>query len=363
MKIVIHGYYGFGNFGDDLLCKVSIEFCRNFFHHPEIYILTYAPQPGYLAELTEGAVTLINDTRHVNADVLLFGGGGLFFDFDKGSPLDLLLNFTLKSIPPKMYYGLMEQAGKTFPATKKIAAGIGVGKFTSSSPKYRHKLLQLLEFDHIYLRDRISHENLARVARLNTRQATDLAFASGYWVPENLPPSQEKRVLFVLRDWKWNDSSNLKKAFLWMDSLISLGYECDVASFDPLHDKILSEKCAEQNIDLISWNPSKMTFHDYVRQLNQYDIFVSSRAHGILTGLILGKKCLSVLIEPKLDEIRNMASGSVGSISPEASPAEFIEIFHTYINSFNREVQQKEIRSNEELIRVTFKEIADFINS
>ena len=363
MKIVIHGYYGFGNFGDDLLCKVSIEFCRNFFNDPEIYILTYAPKPGYIDELTEGPITLINETRRVNADVLLVGGGGLFFDFDKGSTLDLLLNIVLKRIPPKMYFGLMQRAGKTFRATKKIGVGIGVGKFTRSSPKYRYKLLQLLQFDHIYLRDRISHENLAKAARLNARQTTDLAFASSYWVPENLPPSQEKRVLFILRDWKWNDSSNLENAFLWMDSLLSLGYECDVASFDPIHDKVLFKKCTEQNVNFISWDPSRMSFNDYVRQLNQYDIFVSSRAHGILSGLILGKKCLSVVLEPKLDEIRNMASGSIGSISPEASPEEFTEIFHTYINSFNREVQQKEIRSNEELIRVTLDEIADFINS
>jgi len=362
MRIVLHGYYGFGNFGDDLLCKVSLGFFETNFPEASIAVLTYAKQPDYIRKLAKRDVEILSASADVKTDVFYIGGGGLYFDFVEGGRIDRFLNRTLKLIPGKHYLAIMRLLGRTTDARKKIAMGIGIGSFTESSRKFRYKLLQLLELDRIYVRDEASVQHLKYLTGQKAIRTTDLAFATSYWVPQGLEiRNSSKRVLFILRDWKSDGSAYLESAFSWLRFLQEQGYDCQVASFDVDHDRELIHRCHSDNIKLLAWDPRKQSFDDYVRMLNAFDIFISSRAHGVLSGLLLNKRSMAVIIEPKLGEIRKMAPQSIGEIPKQCDTHEFFQRFTAFLDQHDLEKQKRELAENEGLIMKSLNEIVSFL--
>ncbi|MBQ8849097.1 MAG: glycosyltransferase [Clostridia bacterium] len=82
-KIVIGGYYGFGNMGDNALLRASLARARKCFENKEISALTDAPKRdrldfGVRCVSRRSPLSVIRELR--GADALIFGGGTLLQD-------------------------------------------------------------------------------------------------------------------------------------------------------------------------------------------------------------------------------------------------------------------------------------------
>ncbi|MBV9648159.1 MAG: polysaccharide pyruvyl transferase CsaB [Candidatus Eremiobacteraeota bacterium] len=81
MRILLSGYYGFGNLGDEALLSVIVSELRTRYPYVEIEVLSARPQ--LTAQTTGTHATPRGDVRAVlrairRADIVLSGGGGLF---------------------------------------------------------------------------------------------------------------------------------------------------------------------------------------------------------------------------------------------------------------------------------------------
>ncbi len=114
-KVCISGYYGFGNFGDEIILKILVENLKKFDNPPEITVFSSNPAKTSLERNVKSVQTFnpIEILKELyNSDCLISGGGSLLQDITSKKSL--------------VYYLLVIFAAKIF--RKKViifAQGIG----------------------------------------------------------------------------------------------------------------------------------------------------------------------------------------------------------------------------------------------
>lgn len=123
MRVLLSGYYGFGNLGDEALLQVILEQLRVRFPHCELEVLSATPEQTRAAFGVEATPRWnMGDVREAikRADVVLSGGGGL-----------LQSATSLRSV---VYYaGILREAVRTRRKSMIFAQSVGpldaLGKF------------------------------------------------------------------------------------------------------------------------------------------------------------------------------------------------------------------------------------------
>lgn len=115
MRVLLSGYYGFGNLGDEALLDVIVSQIRTRFPYAEIDVLSASPdETAHRLRVSATPRWSGRDVRAAirRADVVLSGGGGL------------LQNAT--SLRSLLYYvGILQQAGKAKRKSMVFAQSIG----------------------------------------------------------------------------------------------------------------------------------------------------------------------------------------------------------------------------------------------
>lgn len=365
MKIVVRGYYGFGNLGDDLLCKVILEILHESWPKAELTVLSLASNPHYLHELTNFDIKVTDNPSAVEYDVLCYGGGGVFFDFAHGSMVDRFINGLIKVIGLSSYARLISGMRAGAPkALLHVGIGIGVGTFTNASIKFREKARQLGTLDQLFVRDDRSMVNLRELGFTgHVVRSTDLVFHVDSWRRATEMPRQQgiKSIAVVLRDWKIDESRYLDYVFEWLDWLRGQGYEIVLVSFDPLHDGSFIARRGD--IHLLQWDPTSSSISQFIDRLNSFDAFITSRAHGAIIAGCLYKPALIIDLEPKLRTIHAMFPRSMALVGNSISVDTFSKCWQDYINSVSIERMQEDVESNSLLINSAVTELVHFIKS
>jgi len=76
-RVLLVGYYGKGNFGDDVLLRVTHRIVTGKLPQARIYILVDGSNGDYVNNML-GDVTLLAPGRHGHFDWIVHGGGGCF---------------------------------------------------------------------------------------------------------------------------------------------------------------------------------------------------------------------------------------------------------------------------------------------
>ncbi len=317
MRILLTGYYGKANFGDDVLLKVTYGLVRKWRPEADVSILCDQYIDDYVSKLINEEVSIIVPGDKGHYDVIIHGGGGTFFDFGNYGILNHIINQLIKTIGFKKYVTLDRFVRKLFnkqrlSADKRLGWGIGVGAYTSSSVKLRQNLPILLDFDALIVRDSLSIENLQSLNIDNAILGSDLAFLENLWVPSSINKDKKlhnkQRLGIVLRDWMIGSSTNYLELLAKMFPSLNERYEMSIFVFDKRVDKQLLE--IAQKYKTYIWDPLEIGFDKYCKVLAQQDVLVSSRAHGAMCGAVLGVPTVLIDIEPKLRTIHEMLPNS-----------------------------------------------------
>ncbi len=224
-RILLVGYHGKANFGDDVLLKVTHSIMR--LQVPEILItvLVDGNDGGSLTAMLDDVETIGPGTREYY-DMIVHGGGEAFFDFAHHGMTDRLLECTICRIVLRSFVRLESTAPAALyrprlSSDTRIALGIGAGTFTPGSPKLRQKLSILADFDVLWLRDKQSVDNLGRFGLTSHFiLGSDLAFLTEHWCPampegRRLTPRTGRPELgVILRDWPPGQGEDLATAVL-----------------------------------------------------------------------------------------------------------------------------------------------------
>ncbi len=335
-KVVLKGYYGFGNFGDDILMLATYQVCKNIFPKSELLISTESQDHSYINRLLP-EIRIVNSNTDIEADWIVHGGGGVFFDFRNGNTKNTLINYFIKVIGYRNYSNIFKlykslKGNKYLRSTYRAGLGIGVGTYTPSSNRFVADILALSSFNILLVRDKESVSNASKYCNaIKIHKATDLAFILDYRkLSERKKTLNSKSVGFILRDWP---TGNYVSEFLAVAKKFqSTGIDVKFFSFDERADsKYIS---AASTVAIVhSWSPETMTVGDFLSELETCQLIISSRAHGAIVSTCLGIPTLCVGIEPKLFQVANMLQNSANLIE---QPFEEGKILKTIQNALDQ---------------------------
>jgi polysaccharide pyruvyl transferase WcaK-like protein len=308
MKILLQGYYGFGNLGDDILMITTYKYLKNNFRDCEIKIFSNAPNTAnnYISKLIGEEVEVVNYSYQGHFNLIIHGGGGIHYDFNRASRFYAIINSLIRLIGYQYYlqiYHLYKKLkGKEHITTDlRLGLGIGVGTFTRSSKKFHTNITILADYDYLFVRDLQSLSNAKRYLPMdNVFLARDLAFMKDYWHEASLKKLEKKgeNVGFVLRKWE-EDEEHLDSLRELKLNLNKRGIKVTYFLLQKEHDLPIVNKLAH-DAGIKFWEPEKQNLEDYLSLISNQDLILTSRYHGAIVAAALGIPAFALAIEPKL---------------------------------------------------------------
>ena len=328
--VVLVGYYGHGNFGDDVLMTVAHGIARSILPRASIGI-RLSSDVSYPSQLIGEDITTLRFGTRNKHQLILHGGGGTFFDFAPHSFKERAVNSVLLSGGARGFVRIERALRRLtnrprMSGRNRIGLGLGVGTFTPGSKKLLSALPILDDFDHLWVRDQGSRLNLDNLSvGPPAILGSDLAFLTDRWCPPELllkPRAKVRRrpkVGVILRDWPARSGSSFADLYRPVISALSDQYDLTIISFDPATDggTLSSLRDWPQQ----KWKPGSATMRSFLNILSEYDVLVTSRAHGAICGACVGKPSVILEIEPKLAAINNMLPQATRIASPKNDAA------------------------------------------
>jgi polysaccharide pyruvyl transferase WcaK-like protein len=323
-KVVIKGYYGFGNFGDDLLMITAYNIVKSIFPDHEIIIATESKNTQYIPKLIGSDVKVISQHNDVAVYWLIHGGGGVFFDFKDGGKKFWWLNKIIKAIGypffTSIYQSIQRARGRKNIQTQfRGGFGIGIGTYTDSSSKFYVDILSLSDFDFLLVRDAQSVKHIKRLKLdFAVHQATDIVFLQEHWntLRERSGKANNNAIGVVLRDWPFNDNSYLAVMLNVCRQMKARGHQLKLFALDRATDNEFINRF-EKDFSISVWDPVNTSVNEFITELASCSLMISSRAHGAIVAACLGLPTICLEIEPKLAAVSAMLPSSSALVKPD----------------------------------------------
>lgn len=341
-RILIQGYYGFGNLGDDILLKVTLRMMRTFFPDASytVFVNTNSQQSAYLSAWLGEKLPYIDYRARQHFDLIVHGGGGVHYDYSRGGMQYTLLNRLIR-VSPSAYallFGLYKKLkGKEhITAAHRIGLGIGMGTFTPSSAKYYFNAPILAGYEYLMVRDSRSVKqanDMCPQARISL--GTDLAFYTAYWMtvqPADSIQNAKPKIGIVLRDWP--DASYLSVMAEVADVIRQGGMDITCFSFEKHYDQRYKQILGDR-FPMWSWPDEAGNFNVFFEHFAVQDLVITSRFHGAILASAYGIPSLGLALEPKLNTLRELLPHSCKLI-------ELADIPHNLIEQVSKILKQRE---------------------
>lgn len=313
-KILLQGYYGFGNLGDDILLLVCFRNFKQHFPDAELVVFSNAGRKtsAYLIELLGAPVRIINYAVREHFDVIIHGGGGVHYDYEPGNFFYCILN-RLILLRPSWFGKLFNLYKKIknkehITGTCRVGIGIGIGTFTQSSKKLYSNLDVLSGYNYLLVRDSASL-TAAKQFSLPAPPvlSTDLAFYTDYWQPMlaiRNGNATDKKIGIVLRHWKYGNT--------YVDDVVRIASGLSVSGFTItffLFEAIYDSPCMQKlpnNFNLVKWGDGHVNIGSFMAHLSAQSLIVSARFHGVILAATLGIPSVAIKLDPKLATLAEM---------------------------------------------------------
>ncbi len=326
-KILLKGYFGFANLGDDLLLVTTYSLLREAFPTAAIDVFSNNTINNtsvgnrvigseYLAHLLNDENVRVVDWKSTGSyDLVVNGGGGIYFDYRNGGWKHGLLNrvgrlFTTGGLR-RIESAFRKISGRRFRQTfqRRYGLGIGVEKFHAAAPSYVRKKADLGTFDAIFVRDENSRQNLSDLKYDGkVHVSTDNVFLHRYWMPSSVKAERvtaPTRLGVILMDWPDFDGI-FKNCFDGIRILRDRGWNVTFFSFDANHDRKYLDFLSRANEDVIVWNPVEQDLKAFIDVFAQQHVVLTARAHGAIVGATLGIPAICIGFREKLATIHRM---------------------------------------------------------
>lgn len=310
MKVLLLGYYGHKNFGDDLLLSLVSERLSKNPLVTEIGVSCTESGRDYVSQLAPWIAhieTIPRRRKFIGKyDRVIFGGGGTVFEYRKDLPYLYRLK---KKISDQLEYGRAFHNG-----TKFASLGLGIGPFADAAGK--QMAMHRMKYHSLVLtRDDTSQQHATEFG-LNAHRSHDLSFLEYNDLLE-LSKSATKReqnhYCFIVRHYKYGNAADqyLAPMIELSKSLTKNGDRVTWMSFQEEYDSPVIDEIRKANMAVWIWNPETMTFEDVYRKINESNVVVTARMHGTYIAGMLGIPTVSIGLHPKLELASNYFSRSV----------------------------------------------------
>ncbi len=293
MKILLSGYFGFNNFGDEAILGCAVSCIREKFS--DVQITAFSSNPEQTSKKYNINSVYSFDIKSVisnikNCDYLIFPGGSVFQNVTSNKSL--------------FYYLFLIFLAK-FYKKKVILLSQGIGPIKGKlAENITFSLLRKVDF--ISVRDEKSLE-LLKSKGINSELCLDFVWDLSY-KPENMPKTK-KKLGIQLRKWKQLDDRKLSDlADKIIENFSYEEFDYELISFQKTFDLAVLEKLAgflkikvpHCNLHLISTDSLK----DILKGIANLDCLLAMRFHA---GIIALKYNIPIVFLSYDIKVKNLA--------------------------------------------------------
>lgn len=335
-KILLAGYYGFGNLGDEAILEMAIKQILEITDRKNITVLSgnkEVTRTKYNVNTIDryNVFSIVNQL--MKSDALVFGGGSLLQDIT-----------SKRSI---YYYLFLIRLAKLM-NNKVIMLSQGIGPIVNEkSKKAVQSTLGLV--DYITVRDRHSKEFLesfgmdSNKISLSTDPVINLRAGENYIFKH----SGRKKVCFSLRNWKNTDvSQKISKLAL---KLIENNIECCFIPFYYNEDLELIDEVEKSIGDKAVYYKEKLTTNEAFDIIKGMDVLVGVRLHSLIFAAAANVPFVAVSYDHKVDHfvssVNMKVACSIDNIDVDLLYNEIIEKIN------NEDVEKKKLLKSVEDLR------------
>lgn len=291
-QILIFGYLGYGNLGDETNLKQLIELLRGFDQKINITVISAAPDRT-ISQYQVKAIGKFNFLGIIlalsGADLLIGNSGSLFQDFTSKRSL--------------CYYSFLIIAAKLF-KVKVFLYGQGIGPLRSRIGKFLASRILALA-DVITVRDRLSIVALTELSVVKPElhltaepllalNSLPVSLVEDYWKRRKV--SKGIRLGLIIRDYPF-----LKKRF-WEQLCESLGWNSEFEIYlipvQPKDQALFGKLSAVHGLTLL---PTEDHWEQLLGIVGGLDLLISARLHGLVAGVLQGVPCYGLAADPKVE--------------------------------------------------------------
>ena len=324
-KVLLLGYYGHQNFGDDLLMKLSLDRLRandsikylgvTCFSGGEDYVKSLVPYVDKIEDLSMGR-------KYVRKyDCVLFGGGGTIFEYRENLSY---LYACRKWLSDFLDFGIANWLGTQF-----ASIGLGIGPF--SDKRGESIAMNRLKYHSLaFVRDQTSFQHAQDHNVENAVLSHDLGFLDF----DNIEKAKLQRdadtlsgPCVIIRSYKYGAAKNNYAQTLldWAASLPdSEQAGIKWVSFQPGYDAPVIDLIEQAGHQVWKWDPYNMSLQDCYVEMANASIVITARMHGTYIAGMLGIPTVSIGLHPKLTFAANYFKNSV-AIAADPSITELSE--------------------------------------
>ncbi|UII55687.1 polysaccharide pyruvyl transferase CsaB [Cytobacillus spongiae] len=306
MKIVISGFYGLGNTGDEAILESIVDNLREHLNEPDITVFSLSPEQ---TAKEHDVKSVYRGWRHdfkgkVNAlkeaDLLISGGGGLLQD-----------TYPTKFIfGPLPYYLLIVFLAKLC-GTKVMFFSQGIGPVNSTWGKILMKVFANMA-DFVTVRDQFSKDLIHKlgVNRPDTVVTADIVFAfhpkKDTACIDSLPLSQKDNLVAVsVRPW-FEKVKQFEQMAEILDTLIEeKGVTPVFVPMEGHHDDDASKKVLAhmKHSDKCHILGTNFTPNQYLNFIGECQLTIGMRLHALIFSTIMGIPHIGLSYDKKVESL------------------------------------------------------------
>lgn len=325
-NVILAGYFGRANIGDDALLKVSATHVRRALPGNALCIERDAE---YLRVLTPdinlGAVAPSARADEVSNRITVYCGGTQFFQFKKATfgekvkywrgQARISLKSTLKELSSVI-------KGRVNPSrsgpSEQILVGIGVGPIATES--YAASLIsRLATAQEIWVRDKASLSFLTGNG-LRAKFGADICFSSEMLgiLPSLEALSPERDVTIICRDWQLDQCDVTRRLIELGRQLRARGLGVQFCLFSHAEDSVSESIILGAGFPLQKWGDDGWDITEFLKNTFRTKLVISARYHGAIFSALLGIPVCVVDIEQKLSELSTQSEGAISLLERTA---------------------------------------------
>ncbi|RPD91721.1 polysaccharide pyruvyl transferase family protein [Aureibaculum marinum] len=347
-KILLTGYIGYKNFGDDLLFEIAINRIKQISNvEVSVVITNSSVDCEYLYQYYPDLILIkLNNTIpaffYTKFDKVYYIGGGILFDYSKKVNTS---KFIKKYISNIFRFKIPRLLGTQFGGI-----GIGIGPYFNSRSLILHKQI-LSSFQILGVRDNKSFEYAKEMNIKNLYLSNDLSI--GYEkLPEDDLIDLSNEIIICPRSYhhKPEYEKHLNELIKFAEFLEENAFKTHWVFLQ--EDKEDLMKKITSSFKTTVWNPSKMSILSFISIFNNAEVVFSSRMHSLFIAGLVNTPFVAIELHPKL----KYASELFYKNPIVISPLEDIEVYknafkNIKIKKFNKSnlENEKEILNNLDL--------------
>ena len=345
-RILLFGYNGHSNFGDDLLLKLAYNKIQK---KDDITIVTTNKKGVfYLKKWFKEATIIFNPSPgrlFRSYRKVLYVGGNLIFNYDK-NPSSLFV--TRKFFSSFKIFFLAKFLGTEFGAVS-----LGVGPFFSKSLE-KSTLISLKYFDLLFVRDRTSliySKKYASKSKTDLREFSD--FSIGLY--EELKTYRKEihkitTILIIVRSINIDKLNNdfIHTLIELSESQKALNRKVVWCSLQKDYDSLAS-KLIPKGDDFWQWDPEVHQLKDFYELFDNVDLVITSRMHGLFISGMMNIPTIGITLHEKFEVAASIFDESVITVSPNIAlnnlKVKILELENNFLNtSRNNSMIKEEVR-------------------